>query len=238
MTVARDSSLSTVLLFVALTGCAPETILIAQSEDGGLDAQVDASLVDTGAEAGSDDATFPPASDASVRSDAGYCFDTNNCQPGWYCAKLRCGDARGTCAIPPRQCDEFDFGPVCGCNGITYFNDCLRQLDGVGAHNVGECTGPQRRRCAPFSGVVCPRSKYCALIDLTDQCGFNGVAPEGKCWDLPGDCSMSRDAGAVFQRCGGPRPAERECVGLCDAIHDQSPYALSPNCPRRPPTFP
>jgi hypothetical protein len=45
----------------------------------------------------------------------------------------------GTCQSIPTSCDD-GYSPVCGCDGVTYFNDCLRRSGSVQAANPGICT--------------------------------------------------------------------------------------------------
>ncbi|HEY1474275.1 MAG TPA: Kazal-type serine protease inhibitor domain-containing protein [Pseudolabrys sp.] len=44
----------------------------------------------------------------------------------------------GACAAMPRFCPHI-FRPVCGCNGKTYGNDCLRMHAGVSKLHDGKC---------------------------------------------------------------------------------------------------
>jgi Kazal-type serine protease inhibitor-like protein len=54
-----------------------------------------------------------------------------------------CGrfDLTGTCARMPRFCPQVTGPPlvVCGCNGQTYGNDCMRQQAGVSLAHKGKC---------------------------------------------------------------------------------------------------
>jgi hypothetical protein len=228
-----------------LAGCAAEEILIAQSEeasvpDASLDAEVPAeAAVEAGrAEAGQvSDAFVGPS-----RPDAGPiapvpCFNDQGCPSArWYCAKQACDDPQflqpGICMRRSRadQCGG-DFFPVCGCDGVTYFNDCLRQAQGVNKLASSECGS--RARCGP-NVRTCPVYASCAL--LIDSC--DGPLPDGRCWAVPPDCSGSRGPDEQFQRCSPRAGAERECVGLCDAIREQVPYIWSSTCIHKPPTFP
>jgi len=50
-------------------------------------------------------------------------------------------DASGTCTVKPRFCPQIT-GPkfvVCGCNGQTFPNDCIRRQAGVSLAHKGAC---------------------------------------------------------------------------------------------------
>ena len=61
---------------------------------------------------------------------------------GEFCefASGTCGkfDLGGACVIKPHICTRI-FRPVCGCNGRTYGNDCVRQAAGVSKLHDGKC---------------------------------------------------------------------------------------------------
>ncbi len=52
-----------------------------------------------------------------------------------------CGgfDLQGVCVQKPEVCPEDVFDPVCGCDGVTYSNDCFRLMAGVQLDHAGEC---------------------------------------------------------------------------------------------------
>jgi len=68
---------------------------------------------------------------AGIRCDRGLF-----CQfPAPFCGAF---DRSGTCARIPRICPRI-FRPVCGCDGKTYANDCIRQSRGVSLRHTGRC---------------------------------------------------------------------------------------------------
>lgn len=66
-----------------------------------------------------------------------------NGAPGLWCqhAAGHChfADFGGKCEKIPRLCPRI-YRPVCGCNGKTYANDCLRQAAQVQLNHTGRCT--------------------------------------------------------------------------------------------------
>lgn len=64
------------------------------------------------------------------------------CPGGQFCdlAAGRCGgaDQQGVCATKPESCNQ-RIEPVCGCDGKSYSNDCMRQMAGVQKDHDGEC---------------------------------------------------------------------------------------------------
>lgn len=55
-----------------------------------------------------------------------------------------CGgdDSQGICRPRPTDCPEPGGVPVCGCNGTTYFGECVANFSGVDILHLGPCEGP------------------------------------------------------------------------------------------------
>lgn len=181
--------------------CQPEDILLATVSDAGLDGG---------------------AQDAGSQSDAadGSCRNSGDCDPSSLCEKSSCDAALGQCARRPVVCGP-DPSPVCGCDGLTYFNDCLRRSVGAGAATRDEC-GQNAILCGGPQAVGCPPFASCGKLgNVGASCSDFGL-----CWVLPNRCSDGlRDE---FAPCfDGPN---EPCVSACAAIESEEPHVRSMRC--------
>jgi hypothetical protein len=149
------------------------------------------------------------------------CTNNQDCLGDAYCSKPSCSELQGTCTLRPKICDN-SLQTSCGCDGIIYWNDCLRQQNGVSASTPGECSGSWVACGGPHHSS-CPTGTFC-----DDGLGDCARPSPGACWMLPDECPA--DAGLPpWHACGGGTPP---CADLCSAIRSGGVYeATGAACP-------
>jgi hypothetical protein len=65
------------------------------------------------------------------------CEASSDCNSGYYCERAKCA-RYGKCMVVPSSCPDTD-APVCGCDGVTYGNDCKRKMGLASIRKAGIC---------------------------------------------------------------------------------------------------
>lgn len=109
------------------------------------------------------------------------------CEAGLFCEIQGCEvfpDQAGTCVAVPETCPQQ--GPrVCGCDGVTYRNNCERIRAGARLAKQGACGNQgQQRSVTCRSDRDCESDRFCQFRIGT--CGDRGA---GRCAERPEVCA-------------------------------------------------
>jgi hypothetical protein len=80
-----------------------------------------------------------PACDSDNGDDDDLCNENEDCNSAFFCQfpADTCGSV-GTCEIKPTDCPA-TIDPVCGCNDVTYTNECEAHRAGQSVDHDGPC---------------------------------------------------------------------------------------------------
>lgn len=115
-----------------------------------------------------------------------WCAGDMHCAGDEYCEVFSCGMPGGTfgiCLAVPVDCPH-EWRPACGCDGVTYPNDCRRRQERVSLAYMGECV--EDEACGGIAGYMCPDGMMCDTSrPVSSGCGLD---MEGVCRPVPGWC--------------------------------------------------
>jgi hypothetical protein len=179
------------------------------------------------------------------------CGGAGICAPHAFC-EARPGtcstEQGGACVSRPEACPDV-FVPVCGCDGVTYGNDCERQAAGVSTLYDGACEVPgcsedancadgqwcskRAEECDGLGVCTTPFGGFCGGRQDVPVCGCDGVTYENRCGALFATVNVAHEG-----ECGCPEilcpsdtyPADPDQDGCIDEC-------ASPRCGKCPDQF-
>lgn len=146
------------------------------------------------------------------------------CGPGEYCkhpiGECHISDNFGVCVGMPIACPDV-WDPVCGCDGMTYGNECEAEAVGVSLAHEGACESI----CGTAIGLQCADGEFCkypiGTCDIVDNAGVCMPIPEGcpDVWDPVCGC----DGVTYGNKCeahavGASLAHDGECENICGTI--------------------
>jgi len=133
------------------------------------------------------------------------CASYENCEAGEFCMKQGCDDQKaGVCVASSSA------SPVCGCDGVTYYDGALASGAGVDVRDRGVCTGDTAVAC----DGECEEGLTCGQVRLRGSDCVSKIP--GVCWQLPKECPV--DELASFNVC-----ESEKCLSLCEAVQNATP---------------
>lgn len=129
----------------------------------------------------------------------------NPCTTGWYCNALDC--VSGSCEPRPPALNTLPTAlPVCGCDGVTYWNAEFAAVKGMAVASPGACAAGLA--CSP-GGNECASSDHCsAQVDSFAGCPAGPIP--WSCWSVPANCPPDATDHLL---CNG----DVSCYDLCTA---------------------
>jgi CubicO group peptidase (beta-lactamase class C family)/predicted Ser/Thr protein kinase len=134
-----------------------------------------------------------------------------------------CGAAEepGSCGWPVDGCKANPSASTCGCDGVTYKNQCEAHRNGVGTASRGPCLS-----CTP--GEACPdvtangkrAAAFCHVLDSQGSQGASSSAasPGGVCLPRPSGCEAGGTRVCGWDGLTYPNACEARRLGT-DAVH-------------------
>ena len=210
------------------TGGNPDGGAAGTAGSGGVGGNPDGGAAGTAGSGGTGNTGGSSGSGGHADGGTTNCMVTSDCPDGQFCSKNSCATLVGTCEDRPTTCDNTE-SPVCGCDGITYWNDCIRRQHGEEASFNGKCDDATAMHCGGIANLQCaePWATCAFVFQNKNMCSM--MDPRGNCWALPDTCPQVVIGGNL--RACGPGPSTA-CSGTCKAIMAGGTWYQDNTCPQ------
>lgn len=168
-----------------------------------------------GAAAGGGGGATTTSSTTTTLGMPGPCTWGDDCGGGYYCDAPGCG--AGNCIqkpVPAGLSPILD--PVCGCDGLSYWNAEIAASQGISIASAGACAAVVP--CGP--GAPCPAGTKCDR-EVADKASCDPRAP-GQCLGIPLSCPLDGPKGRAC--------SNDQCELRCSLIQSQNPWFDDPTC--------
>lgn len=134
------------------------------------------------------------------------CVNNNDCATDQFCNAFGDCSGPGHCGVRPEYCPN-TVEPVCGCNGVSYDNECLAWAAGVRVAARGMCECVASEDCGTdeyCTGESCDAPGTCESVSAV--CATGSSRPVCGCDDVTysTECAAARAGArrAAFAACG------------------------------------
>jgi hypothetical protein len=187
----------------------------AASDDGAAASEPDGALSDASENVA--DADAGPDAAGPLADGASCVIGGAPCLAGSYCASPTCDV--GTCQ-PKSPAVNDSYGPVCGCDGLTYWNAGYAVSAGTSVRGANPCTRVTlTTQTCELGGQACPAGTYCGVSAIVTMCS---TTTAGICWVVPSPCPIQAGGAAS---CGN-----LACASVCAAMMSGSAYYNKAGC--------
>jgi hypothetical protein len=126
--------------------------------------------------------------------------------------------------MPLGTTEEATRAPVCGCDGVTYWNATVAASHGMPLQATGVCQ--PEKTCGGIANLKCPMGASCNR-HVADALACGASDSAGTCWAAPAACTTMVGFGPQTRACGSP-----SCAGECDLIKTEQPWYDDNTCPQ------
>jgi hypothetical protein len=142
-------------------------------------------------------------------------WSSGNCPSNEYCKDIQCEDGTGKCALRT-MAKSLAYEPVCGCNGLSFWNASVASTYGMSVHHTGVCSSMDEAVPCTGESECASYGAGCMLQALS--CTAN---PAGICMVPHDSCDLTSP---MAQNC------ENTCKKVCTLIETSAMFHSPGGC--------